>query len=126
MNVPIENYLENLENHLDNLIEQTIWLNSWGKNGGQLIQKLTALQGAALLATMPGCAPHHLEASLPQRQDSERSFRPKQLTGPVVGEPPQNDLGSETTLAIAHLPVTDSPGFSGGGSRSISRNDQGV
>jgi hypothetical protein len=108
------------------LIEQTIWLNSGGKNGSQLIQKLTALQRAALLATLPGCAPHHLEASLPQRQNSERSFRPKQLTGPVMGEPPQNDLGSETTLAIGHLPVTDSPGFSGGGSRSISRNDQGI
>jgi hypothetical protein len=59
------------------LIEQAIWLNSWGKNGSQLIQKLAALQRAALLAKMPGCAPHHLEVSLTQRQDSEWSFRPK-------------------------------------------------
>ena len=70
------------------LIQKEIRFNSLRQNSGQLIEKGTALQRAALLATLPGCTPHHLEPALPQGQNGERAFRAKQLAGPVVGEVP--------------------------------------
>ena len=108
------------------LIQKEIRFNPLRQNSGQLIEKGTALQRAALLATLPGSTPHHLERALPQGQNGKRAFRAKQLAGSVVGESPQGNFGGEAPLAIADAPVTDAPGLSCWGARSISRNDQGV
>ena len=108
------------------LIEQTIRFHPWRKNGGQLIEERTAPKRAALLATLPGCAPHHLKRSLTQRQHGERALGPKQFTGSVVGQSSQGNFGGQTTLAVADPPVSDPPCFSRGGSRSISGDEQGI
>ena len=51
------------------LIQKEIRFNPLRQNSGQLIEKGIALQCAALLATLPGCTPHHLERALPQGQN---------------------------------------------------------
>ena len=75
------------------LIEQTIRFNPFRKNGGQLIEKRTALQRAALLATSG--ALHHLEAPLP-KAERRKGLWTKQSQARSCASP------RRTTFAVRH------------------------